>query len=144
MQTWIALLRGINVGKAKRVPMAELRGLLEGLGYTNVATLLNSGNAVFRAQGRSAASVAAAVEAAIAKRFGFEVPVVIRTAAELKAIVRENPLGDRAADPSRTLVAFAGTPEALRALATSPGSTSRSTVGRWFGKRAANGCSPPA
>ena len=49
MPAYIVLLRGVNVGKAKRVPMAEFRKLLEGLGYTNVATLLNSGNAVFRA-----------------------------------------------------------------------------------------------
>ena len=49
MTTFIALLRGVNVGKAKRVPMAEFRTLLAGLGYTGVATLLNSGNAVFRA-----------------------------------------------------------------------------------------------
>ena len=52
MPTFVALLRGVNVGKAKRVPMAELRALLSGLGYTGVATLLNSGNAVFRARER--------------------------------------------------------------------------------------------
>ena len=49
MPAFVALLRGVNVGKAKRVPMAELRDLLSSLGYTGVATLLNSGNAVFRA-----------------------------------------------------------------------------------------------
>ena len=49
MTTFVALLRGVNVGKAKRVPMAEFRKLLAALGYTGVATLLNSGNAVFRA-----------------------------------------------------------------------------------------------
>jgi len=49
MPTFVALLRGVNVGKAKRVPMAEFRALLTELGYTNVATMLNSGNAVFRA-----------------------------------------------------------------------------------------------
>ena len=49
MPTFVALLRGVNVGKAKRVPVTELRALLSGLGYTGVTTLLNSGNAVFRA-----------------------------------------------------------------------------------------------
>lgn len=49
MPIFVALLRGVNVGKAKRVPMAELRALLAGLGHTGVATLLNSGNAVFSA-----------------------------------------------------------------------------------------------
>lgn len=48
MPTFVALLRGVNVGKSKRVPMGELRALLSGMGYTGVATLLNSGNAVFR------------------------------------------------------------------------------------------------
>ena len=51
MPTFVALLRGVNVGKSKRVPMGELRALLSGMGYTGVATLLNSGNAVFRARG---------------------------------------------------------------------------------------------
>ena len=50
MTTFVALLRGVNVGKSKRVPMAEFRMLLSGLGYTDVVTLLNSGNAVFRAR----------------------------------------------------------------------------------------------
>jgi uncharacterized protein (DUF1697 family) len=58
MPTYVALLRGVNVGKAKRVPMAELRQLLGGLGYTNVSTLLNSGNAVFRTAGASHAKLA--------------------------------------------------------------------------------------
>ena len=49
MPTFVALLRGVNVGKAKRVPMTDLRARLSGLGYTGVTTLLNSGNAVFRA-----------------------------------------------------------------------------------------------
>ena len=55
MPTFIALLRGVNVGKGKRVPMAELRDLLSGLGFAEVTTLLNSGNAVFRATGSSPA-----------------------------------------------------------------------------------------
>ena len=57
MPTFIALLRGINVGKAKRVPMAELRALLAGLGYGDVQTLLNSGNAVFTHANASPAQV---------------------------------------------------------------------------------------
>ena len=51
MTGYVALLRGINVGKAKRIAMADLRALLEGLGYTHVKTVLNSGNAVFDATG---------------------------------------------------------------------------------------------
>ena len=68
MPSFVALLRGVNVGKAKRVPMAELRTLLTGLGYTGVATLLNSGNAVFGAASGSPETHGAAIAAAIRKR----------------------------------------------------------------------------
>ena len=61
MPAFIALLRGVNVGGAKRVPMADWRALLAELGYTRVATLLNSGNAVFHATGGASASAAAPV-----------------------------------------------------------------------------------
>ena len=64
MPTFVALLRGVNVGKAKRVPMAELRALLSGLGYTGVATLLNSGNAVFHAPRGTPAKHSADIAAA--------------------------------------------------------------------------------
>jgi uncharacterized protein (DUF1697 family) len=68
MPKFVALLRGINVGKAKRVPMADLRALLIGLGHTHVATLLNSGNAVFQAGGGSCARHAKDISGAIAAR----------------------------------------------------------------------------
>lgn len=113
MTTCVALLRGINVGKAKRVAMADLRELLEGLGYTDVRTLLNSGNAVFRAPGSRAD--AGAIEAAIVARFGFSAAVVTHTAAELDAIVAENPLPQAESDPSRFLVAFVASSDALAA-----------------------------
>jgi uncharacterized protein (DUF1697 family) len=92
MPSYVALLRGVNVGKAKRVPMAELRDVLAGLGCTDVATLLNSGNAVFRSMTRSASACAAAIASALADRFGFDVPVVVKSAKELGAIVAGNPL----------------------------------------------------
>ena len=57
MARYVALLRGINVGGNKKVPMAQLRELLEGLGYTDVATLLQSGNAVFTSKERSPANL---------------------------------------------------------------------------------------
>ena len=66
MTTYIALRRGINVGKAKRIAMADLRALLEGLGHTDVATLLNSGNVVFRSGKKIPAKIAAEISAAIA------------------------------------------------------------------------------
>ena len=66
MSTYVALLRGINVGKAKRIAMADLRALLEDLGHTDVVTLLNSGNVVFRSGRKIPAKIAAEIAAAIA------------------------------------------------------------------------------
>jgi uncharacterized protein (DUF1697 family) len=117
MPTFVALLRGVNVGKAKRVPMAELRSLLAALGYTNAATLLNSGNAVFRAVKGTAARHAADIAAAIGTELKVEVPVVVKSAKELKAIVAENPLAEASPDHSRLLVAFAPNAQALASLA---------------------------
>ncbi|HUO80008.1 MAG TPA: DUF1697 domain-containing protein [Steroidobacteraceae bacterium] len=107
MPTFVALLRGVNVGAAKRVPMEELRRLLAARGYTRIATVLNSGNAVFDAAGGTAASHAATVAAAIGDGLGIEVPVVVKSARELAAIVAGNPLCGAGVDPSRLLVAFA-------------------------------------
>ena len=106
MPAFVVLLRGVNVGKAKRVPMAELRKLLEGLGYTNVATLLNSGNAVFRAPSGTSKKHAADIAAAILRKLKVDVPVIVKTATELAAIVAENPCAVEGPERSRTLVAF--------------------------------------
>lgn len=117
MPTYVALLRGINVGKANRVPMADLRALLSELGYADVATLLNSGNAVFRTARRTPEKLAAAISKAIACRLHVDVPVVVKSAREFAAIVEENSLASHAADHSRLLVAFVQEPESLAALA---------------------------
>jgi uncharacterized protein (DUF1697 family) len=102
----IALMRGINVGRAKRVAMADLRALLEGLGYGNVRTLLNSGNAVFTAAGGAGGDGAAArIQEALASRLGVSARVMVLTAAELAAVVAGNPLREVATDPARLLVA---------------------------------------
>ena len=116
MPTFVALLRGINVGKAKRVPMVELRALLSDLGYTGVATLLNSGNAVFNAATGSTAWHAGQIAAAISSRMALDVPVVVKSAKELAAIIGENPLVASATDESRLLVVFVQQPRALADL----------------------------
>ena len=102
----VALLRGINVGKAKRVAMADLRAAVERLGYRDVNTLLNSGNVVFTAP-RAAPGVAAArIEKALATGLGVSSRVTVLTAAEVAAAVAECPLLGVADDLSRLLVAF--------------------------------------
>lgn len=116
MPTYVALLRGINVGKAKRVPMASLRALLESLGYTKVATLLNSGNAVFRASRGTPAKIAAGIASAVASELGVEAQVIVKSTKELASIVAENTLAKGAADHSRLLVAFVQELKALPAL----------------------------
>ena len=116
MPTFVALLRGVNVGKAKRVPMAELRALLSGLGYTSVATLLNSGNAVFGARRSTPARHAKNIADAISTQLKVEVSVIVKSASELAAILAENPIKARADEHSRFLVAFVQDTEALSSL----------------------------
>ncbi len=117
MTKFVALLRGVNVGKAKRVPMAELRALLSGLGYTNVATLLNSGNAVFHTARGTSAQHALNIAAAIAGHLKIEVPVIVKSAKELAAIISENSIKADAPVHSRFLVAFVQDAKALSGLA---------------------------
>jgi len=117
MPTFVALLRGINVGKAKRVPMTELRAVLSGLGYTGVATLLNSGNAVFRAPSGTPAKHAAGIAAAISTQLKVEVPVVVKSARELAVIISQSPVKAEAEEHSRFLVAFVQDTKALSGLA---------------------------
>lgn len=105
----VAFLRGINVGRAKRVAMADLRAVVESLGYGGVRTLLNSGNVVFTAPagGRRAADVAASrIEELVAARLGVASRVTVLTAADLADVVAANPLLDVAGDPARLLVAI--------------------------------------
>jgi len=113
MTDCIALIRGINVGRAKRIAMADLRGLIEGLGHTNVRTLLNSGNVIFQAQRPNMSKLALSIEAGITSEFGFSAAVVVITAANLNAIIQENPLGAVAHDPAKYLVAFVSSAASL-------------------------------
>lgn len=101
----IALIRGINVGRAKRVAMAELRVLVENLGYTDVRTLLNSGNLVFTAPRTAPRDAAPRIEMILATDLGVAARVTVLTATELADTVAENPLLPIADDPSRLLVA---------------------------------------
>jgi uncharacterized protein (DUF1697 family) len=120
MARFVVLLRGINVGKGNRVPMAEFKRLLEKLGYTEVRTLLNSGNAVFASSARSGSKHARAIAAAVQAAFGVSTPVIVKSAAELAAIIRGNPIVPPESEHSRFLVAFGQEEAALHALRTLP------------------------
>jgi uncharacterized protein (DUF1697 family) len=115
MPRYVALFRGINVGKAKRIAMADLRALLGRLGYTDVATLLNSGNAVFT--GPASGKHAAHIRAAVAKKLGVDAHVIVKSAREIAAIVADDALARVATDHSRLLVALCDDGKALVALA---------------------------
>lgn len=134
MTTFIALLRGINVGKAKRIAMADLRALVEDLGYSDVRTLLNSGNVVFRGKPRKDA--AERLERAILDRLGVASRVTVLSADELRGVAAENPWLELALDPSRLLVAVfrtleerARNAEALEKLGAKRGPTDAFAVG---------------
>lgn len=113
---FVLLLRGVNVGRGPRVPMADLRTLLESLGHRHVSTLLNSGNAMFSAEDGDAAAHAPAIAAALKERLGVDTPVVVVSAATFAAIVVGNPIVPPASDHARFLVAFAMEAAALTAL----------------------------
>jgi uncharacterized protein (DUF1697 family) len=93
LPTYIALLRGINVGGARKVPMSDLREMFDTLGHTDVRTYIQSGNVVFAAKTAPPARVRAALERSIEKHFGFAVTVLLRTPAELAAVAKRNPYG---------------------------------------------------
>jgi uncharacterized protein (DUF1697 family) len=102
---YVALLRGINVGRAHQVDMPRLRELLTERGHEGVRTHLRSGNVVLDSsldERKLAADLAGAIEA----EFGFAVPVVVRTGEEIAAVVAGDPFSTVATDPARYLVTF--------------------------------------
>ena len=103
MTTYVALLRAINVGGRNKMPMAELRDLLGELKFTNVASYIQSGNVVCTTS-KKPASVASSIKAGIADRFGHDIAVVVRTAAEIEQIIADFPYLD--ADPKSSGVVF--------------------------------------
>lgn len=116
MSAYVALLRGVNVGKGNRVPMAGLRELLLSLGFGDVATLLNSGNAVFTAPRSASATLARRIHDGLVSALSVDVAVVVKSAAEFGAIMKENPFTEPTVDPSRLLVAFVQEASSLAAL----------------------------
>jgi uncharacterized protein (DUF1697 family) len=105
MPTYIALLRAVNVGGYGKLSMADFRTLLVGLGFANVRTYIQSGNAVFDAPG-SAANAGVAIAAGLQKLMGARVDVVVRTHEELTNLIAANPFAEEAADGARVAVSF--------------------------------------
>ena len=106
---YVVLLRGINLGKARQVAMPRLREVLTERGYGEVRTHLRSGNVVLDSP-LGERELADDLGSAIEGEFGFEVPVVVRTGAEMAAVVRGDPFATEATDPARYLVTFLAEP----------------------------------
>ena len=108
MMRWLVMPRGINVGKINRVPMAELGALLEDAGFGDVLSIGQSGNIIVTAS-RPEEKVCASVRALMASAFGVDVPVMARSADEIRAILDANPLQGVATDGSKYLAIFLST-----------------------------------
>lgn len=92
MNTYIAILRGINVSGKKLIKMDSLREMLSGLGFEDVTTYIQSGNVVFRSNPSTSRELEALISKAINGKFSFEVPVIVLDCNELNSIVEQNPL----------------------------------------------------
>ena len=126
MTLFVALLRGINVGGNNKVSMAELRALLTGIGFGNVQTYIQSGNAVFSADVANSETVRAQLEMAIAKHFGFVVSVLVLSATEFFVAAKFSPFAPDICDPAMVHLGFmAASPHAaaLDNLRTKPQGT---------------------
>lgn len=104
MTRYVALLRAVNLGEHKKLAMPALRDLLGGLGYADVATYLQSGNAVFTTAEADASRVAADIEERLEAELGLSTEVVLRTAGELRGVVERNPM--EVGDPAKYTVWF--------------------------------------
>ena len=106
MKTWIALLRGINVGGKNALPMKDLRAMLEGLGLKNVRTYIQSGNCVFDSGESDADMLAATIADSIEKAFGFRVQVLVIAGGDFDAALAECPYPEGADDPKSVHLFF--------------------------------------
>lgn len=119
MKTYISILRGINVSGQKKILMADLKTLYESLKLKDVVTYIQSGNVIFKTSDKADdKTLAAKIEKAISKKYGFEVPVIVRSAEEMQAVLKNNPLlKDKTVNPERTYVTFLSEPPSKEALA---------------------------
>ena len=110
MQTYIALFRGINVGGRNKLPMKDLVVTLENVGCRDVATYIQSGNAVFRSEEHDAALLAEKIGAAIRERHGFEPRVLLLESEEMGRAMRSNPFPEAESEPKTLHLYFLASP----------------------------------
>jgi uncharacterized protein (DUF1697 family) len=114
MTAFVALLRAVNVGGTGKLPMSELKAICEALGFTGVRTFIASGNVVFASR-KSEAAVKKALEARLEGYAGKSVGVMVRTAAEMAAVLKHNPFPKAAGN--RTVAIFLDAPPPADTLA---------------------------
>jgi uncharacterized protein (DUF1697 family) len=115
--TYVALLRGINVGGKNKIPMAGLRDVFESLGHEDVATYIQSGNVVFTSTVKPA-QAATDIAAGIKSTFGLDISVIVRTRAQLAKAAKEHPYLTSSADGSKLFVTFLEDKPSAAAIAT--------------------------
>ena len=107
MTVVVSMLRAVNLTTRNRVKMEALRALYLSLGLVDAETCVQSGNVVFRAQGRDLGRITRRIEKGIEQNFGFRTSVIVRTLTELRDIIGRNPFASRPhIDPSKLLVTF--------------------------------------
>ncbi len=104
--TYVALLRGINVGGNNKVSMSELKTCFEKLGFDNVVTYINSGNVVFRAQDTSPRLLETEIEKALHQAFSIPISVAVRSLSEMEKLVSNTPKGWRTSTDQKLNVIF--------------------------------------
>jgi uncharacterized protein (DUF1697 family) len=112
--SWVALLRAINLGRRRRMAMADLRALLESLGYAEVRTHLQSGNALFEATEKRPGPLEHRIASRIKADLGLAVEVFVRSATQLARVVDENPFVARGIDPKHLQATFLSAPPPRR------------------------------
>ena len=120
MAVIVSMLRGVNVGAHNRIKMDALRALYESLGLREPQTLIQSGNVIFRTEGRDLTLLPERIGNAIERSFGFRPGIIVRTASDLREVIARNPFATRRdIDPAKLLVTF---------LASDPGKEARDNV----------------
>ncbi len=103
METYVALLRGINVSGKNIIRMEDLRPMFERMQFSNVTTFIQSGNVIFSAKAIPESTLNKKIEKALEEELGYNVPVMLRTHASLAAVVSQHPFGNVATEESRKL-----------------------------------------
>lgn len=91
MNTFTAFLRGINISGKNKVPMSELKRIFENLGFSEVTTILNSGNVIFNSESEDLNEIRLKIKTALSENYDFDIPVVVLRKSELEMIIAQAP-----------------------------------------------------